>query len=244
MNKTETKLQYKVCDVREDALPVIIVAAGSSSRMNGVNKQLLEINGIPVIVKTMLAFEECNAIKNIILVTKADNIFSFQLLAEKYGISKLSDIVCGGNSRQESVLNGLKRLGKNDQAVLIHDGARPLVNQNIIYNVADALKLYPAVTCAVKVKDTIKQILPDGKVEKTLNRDTLVAVQTPQGVRVNEYRKAIEDLKDISAFTDDTSIMEAAGFDVYTVEGSYMNIKITTPEDIATAESIAESEDL
>jgi len=244
LNKTEVKLQYEVCSVKEDAIPVIIVAAGSSSRMNGINKQLLEINGIPVIVKTMLAFEECNAIKNIILVTKADDIFSLQLLAEKYGVSKLSDIVCGGGSRQESVLNGLARLDRSDTAVLIHDGARPLVSSSVICSVADALKAHPSVTCAVKVKDTIKQISPEGKVIKTLDRNSLVAVQTPQGVRVEEYRKSIKSVKDISVFTDDTSIMEAAGFDVYTVDGSYKNIKITTPDDIATAEKFAESEEL
>ena len=243
MNTTETKLKYEVCSVSPNALPVIIVAAGSSARMNGINKQFLEINSIPVIVKTLLAFEQSTDIKNIILVTKAEDIFKLQLLAEKHNISKLTDIVCGGNSRQESVLNGLARVGTEDEAVLIHDGARPLVSNQVINRVANGLKSYSAVTCAVKVKDTVKQIDADGKVIKTLDRSSLVAVQTPQGVKVKEYRQAVDSVKNLADFTDDTSIMEAAGFDVLTVEGDYKNIKITTPEDIATAQKFAESEE-
>lgn len=243
MNTTETKLKYEVCSVSPNALPVIIVAAGSSARMNGINKQFLEINSIPVIVKTMLAFEQSTDIKNIILVTKAEDIFKLQLLAEKHNISKLTDIVCGGNSRQESVLKGLARVGTEDEAVLIHDGARPLVCNQVINRVANGLKSYSAVTCAVKVKDTVKQIDADGKVIKTLDRSSLVAVQTPQGVKVKEYRQAVDSVKNLADFTDDTSIMEAAGFDVLTVEGDYKNIKITTPEDIATAQKFAESEE-
>lgn len=243
MNTTETKLKYEICSVNPNALPVIIVAAGSSARMNGINKQFLEINSIPVIVKTMLAFEQSTDIKNIILVTKAEDIFKLQLLAEKHNISKLTDIVCGGNSRQESVLNGLARVGTEDEAVLIHDGARPLVSNKVINRVVNGLKSYSAVTCAVKVKDTVKQIDADGKVIKTLDRSSLVAVQTPQGVKVKEYRQAVDSVKNLADFTDDTSIMEAASFDVLTVEGDYKNIKITTPEDIATAQKIAESEE-
>lgn len=243
MNTTETRLEYSICSVREDAVPVIIVAAGSSTRMNGLNKQFLEINGIPVIIKTLLAFEQSSAIKNIILVTKAEDIFKLQLLAEQHGISKLSDIVCGGNSRQESVLNGLARVGGEENSLLIHDGARPLVSEEVINRVVNGLKNHPAVTCAVKVKDTIKQIDESGKVIKTLARNSLVAVQTPQGVRRQEYRKAIDLIENLADFTDDTSIMEAAGFEVLTVEGDYKNIKITTPEDISTALKFAESEE-
>lgn len=243
MNTTETKLKYEICSVNPNALPVIIVAAGSSARMNGINKQFLEINSIPVIVKTMLAFEQSTDIKNIILVTKAEDIFKLQLLAEKHNISKLTDIVCGGNSRQESVLKGLARVGTKDEAVLIHDGARPLVSSQVINRVVNGLKSYSAVTCAVKVKDTVKQIDADGKVIKTLDRSSLVAVQTPQGVKVKEYRQAVDSVKNLADFTDDTSIMEAAGFEILTVEGDYKNIKITTPEDIATAQKFAESEE-
>ena len=120
--------------------------------------------------------------------------------------------------------------------MLIHDGARPLVSGRIIESVAAALREYPAVTCAVKVKDTIKETDGSGTVISTPDRSRLVAVQTPQGVWVKEYLAAAQKAGDVSAFTDDMSVMESAGFPVRTVEGSYTNIKITTPEDLRLAE--------
>lgn len=243
VNKTEAKLQYDICTENRNGLPVIIVAAGSSTRMNGKNKLFLELNGIPVIAKTLLAFENCEKIKNIILVTRDEDILSMQLVAEKYMITKLSDIVCGGENRQKSVLNGFARLDENDKNVLIHDGARPLVSERIICDVADALEKYSAVTCAVRLKDTVKETDEKGMVIKTLDRKSLVAVQTPQGVNACEYLKAAENA-DLSLFTDDTSVMEAAGYEVFTVEGDYKNIKITTPEDIFAAEAMREADGL
>ncbi len=243
MNKTELKLSYEVCERCETGVPVIIVAAGSSTRMQGINKQFLEIHGIPVIARTLLAFENCKAVKNIILVVRDEDIFALQLLAEKYMITKLSDIVCGGKTRQESVLKGFSRLGEEESLVLIHDGARPFVNERIINDTISALEKHSAVTCAVKVKDTIKQIDQNGCVIKTLERGSLVAVQTPQGVRINDYMTAVEKVGNVTAFTDDTSIMETAGYTVAIVNGDYNNIKITTPEDIAIAEGIIKSED-
>lgn len=234
MTETKSKLEFDI-NKEQEGIPVIIVAAGNSTRMQGVNKQFACIGGIPVIIRTLLAFERNDYISNIILVVRADDIFELQMLAKKYGISKLSDIVCGGNTRQESVVKGLSRTSADCKNVLIHDGARPLIDNDIIKNVATALENHSAVTCAVKVKDTVKQVNEDGLVLKTIPRESLVAVQTPQGVNVAEYKKAIETLGDISAFTDDCSIMEAAGYKVYTVEGSYINIKITTPEDISVA---------
>ncbi len=237
MIKTEIKLEYELCEDRNNSITAIIVAAGNSTRMNGADKQFLKICGIPVIARTLMAFESSESVKRIILVTKAESVFEMQLMAEQYMITKLSDIVCGAGSRQESVLNGFRRLDESDSKVLIHDGARPLVSNSIIRSVTEALKNHIAVTCAVKIKDTVKQVDETGKIVKTLARDSLVAVQTPQGVRVKEYLSAAEQAGDVSHFTDDTSIMEAAGFEVYTVEGSYKNIKITTPEDINLAES-------
>ena len=243
MQKTELKLSYNIVESENIVgIPAIIVAAGNSTRMNGINKQFLSIGEIPVIVRTLLAFEKSEYISRIILVTREEDIFSLQLLAEKYSVSKLTDIVAGGSCRQESVLNGLNRLTADEKDVLIQDGARPFVTNTIIENVAEGLKTYSAVTCGVKVKDTVKLINQNGEVEKTLNRDSLFAVQTPQGVRVDEYRNALGKLSDLSLFTDDTSIMENAGYTVKCVEGSYTNIKITTPEDIAVAEAILREE--
>ncbi len=241
MLKTELKLDYTVCDSAE-SLPVIIVAAGSSSRMKGENKQLIELGGVPVIIKSLRAFEACERISNIILVVKTEDLFKMQMLCEEYNISKLGDIVCGGDTRQDSVLKGFARIGKDCKKVLIHDGARPLVTKDIIYSVIDGLENFSACAPAVKVKDTIKQIDKSGKVLRTVEREDLVSVQTPQGVIVGEYLNAIKNI-DVSGFTDDTSIMEAAGFSVGVVEGSYKNIKITTKEDIALAKSFLGEEE-
>ena len=240
MTETKPKIEFSVSESRKK-IPVIVVAAGSFVRMNGTNKQLACISGIPVIIRTLLAFQNSDCISNIILVVRPDDIFQLQLLTEKYGISKLSDIVCGGSTRQDSVLKGLARI-TDEESFLIHDGARPLVDSEIIRAVADGLDRHPAVTCAVKVKDTVKQIDENGRVLATLPRESLVAVQTPQGVKTAEYRLAVEKAGDVSAFTDDMSVMEAAGYPVHTVAGSYKNLKITTPEDIAAAESYLKEE--
>lgn len=235
MTETKTKLVYDV-NSETEKIPVIIVAAGSSTRM-GKDKLLMDISGIPVIARTLINFERSDSVCEIILVTRKEKVLPFQVICEKYGISKLTDIVEGGENRQESVLNGLKCLDKDVQKVLIHDGARPLTEEWVISGVAQALEKYSAAACGVRPKDTIKEITKDKKVLKTLNRDNLIAVQTPQGVRVKDYLEAIEKADNLSAFTDDMSIMESAGFEVLITEGDYRNIKITTPEDITAAES-------
>ena len=238
--QTETVLKYEVSEIPENGIPAIIVAAGSFTRMEGVNKQLAEISGIPVIIRTLMAFENSNLVSSIILVVRADDVFSMQLLTEKYGITKLTDIVCGGNCRQESVVKGLSRVSVTAEKVLIHDGARPLVDGDAIERVAKGLDSFSAVTCAVPIVDTVKRVDTNGQVLETLNRDGLVSVQTPQGVRVTDYKSALEKAEDLSAFTDDMSIMEKAGFKVLTVMGSRDNIKITTKRDIPFAESLLE----
>ena len=237
MLETEFKLEYEIEELPADGgVPVIVVAAGSSTRMNGINKQTALLCGIPLIIRTLMRFEKCSKISNIILVVKPDELFSMQQLADGYSIKKLSDIVCGGESRQQSVKNGLERLPENAVTVLIHDGARPFVTDEIICGVISALSTHNAVTCAVKLKDTVKQVDEDGNVLSTPDRNTLVAVQTPQGVNVSDYRAALESSVDLGRFTDDMSVMEAAGHKPFTVPGSYENIKVTTPEDIALAE--------
>lgn len=236
MKMTKLKFEYQISDEENTGIPVIVVAAGSSTRMRGINKQLELLQGIPLLIRTLQVFESSPCISKIILVVKSDDLFQIQMLTEKYNISKLSDIVCGGKTRQESVLKGFSRLSKDDEKVLIHDGARPFVDESIIKSVVCGLESFSAVTCAVKLKDTIKQIDETGKVVKTIDRSSLVAVQTPQGVRVANYLSATENA-DTSAVTDDMMIMENAGFSVLTVEGSYKNIKITTPEDLLLAKT-------
>ncbi len=239
MIKPKLELKYTVCQSGEK-VPVIVVAAGSSLRMKGVNKQLYEIGGIPVVVRTLLAFENCDAISNIILVVKTEDLFKIQFICEKYNLSKLTDIVCGGESRQESVLRGFERLPQDAEKVLIHDGARPLVSDNVIKSVIDGLSKFSACCCAVRVKDTIKEVGEDGSILRTVPRDNLVAVQTPQGVKVKEYLEAVKNTN-VSLFTDDVSIMEAKGYSAGVVDGDYKNIKITTTEDLILAENFLEN---
>lgn len=237
MLETEFKLEYEIEELSADGgVPVIVVAAGSSTRMNGINKQTAMLCGVPLIIRTLMRFEKCDKISNIILVVKPDELFSMQQLADRYGIKKLTDIVCGGENRQQSVKNGLERLPQNAETALIHDGARPFVTDEIICGVISALSTHNAVTCAVRLKDTVKQVDENGNVLSTPDRNTLVAVQTPQGVNVSDYRAALESAGDLGRFTDDMSVMEAAGHKPFTVPGSYENIKVTTPEDIALAE--------
>lgn len=237
MSALECKIEYDTVpdNTDKDSIPVIIVAAGSASRMNGIDKIFFPLCGVPLIVHTMRAFENCRYISNIIIVAKETDVLKLQQLTEKYNITKVTDIVKGGENRQESVKNGFSRLKKDAKNVLIHDGARPIVSQEVIIGVYKALKEHKCVTCAVRVKDTVKRLDESGYVFETLNRNELVCVQTPQGVCVEEYLSAINNA-DISLFTDDTSIMESVGIKTYITMGDYRNIKVTTREDLVVAE--------
>ena len=237
MELTQAILQYDTCVENDGAFSVIVVAAGNSSRMGGVSKQLLSIGGIPVLARTLLTLERTKCIKNIVIVARECDILSFQLLVDKYMINKVTDIVCGGSCREESVKNGVLALPDDTKYLLVHDGARPFVTPDIIASVADAVIEHGAATCGVAVKDTLK-VVKDGIIENTLDRSTVFSVQTPQGFNFAEFKYAITSAKDLSIFTDDCAVMESVGKKVYMVEGSYNNIKITTNEDIAIAEGI------
>ena len=237
MESTELLLEYELSHSETGNVSAVIVAAGSSSRMGGISKQLLTVGGIPVLARTLLAFENANCIKNIVIVARECDILSFQMLCEKYMITKLSDIVEGGACREESVKNGILSLSEDTQCVLIHDGARPFVTEKTINDVAEAAMRYGAVSCAVPVKDTLK-VVCDGVVENTLDRTAIVSIQTPQGFNYASFKKAICDKEDLSVFTDDCSVVEADGIKVHIVDGDYKNIKITTKEDVNLAEGI------
>lgn len=240
MPKTEFKLKYQTVSVSDSAIPVIIVAAGNSSRMGGINKQLLKICGVPVIARTLKAFENSEYVSKIILVTKEDMILDMQGIAESYGITKLTDIVSGGDTRQKSVLCGIKRLSKEEKAVLIHDGARPFVSLEIIKNCVLAMKEYDGCVTAIPAVDTVKKVNGDGTVERTVDRKYIYLAQTPQGVRVEKYLEALSSNEEI--FTDDASVLESIGVKVKTVLGDSKNIKITSKSDIVIAEGILKGE--
>lgn len=242
MNLVDTKLKYDVCESEDSGIPAIIVAAGASSRMNGEDKQLMMLLGIPVIVRTLFAFQNSTDISKIIIVASPKNILDIQRVCDKYLISKVTDIVVGGNTRQESVMCGIKALGINDSKVIIHDGARPLADNKIIGDVVKALNSFDAAVCVSKINDTVKSVDANGIITSTVDRSFLYSAQTPQGVDVEKYILACDKVKDFSIFTDDASIMEAAGYKVKAVEGSRKNIKITTSEDLFIAEAFIKEE--
>lgn len=237
MEITKPKFSYSLCEKESGGIPVVIVAAGSSSRMNGVDKQLLSVAGVPVIARTLLCFERSADISKIIVVTREQSVKDIQLIAEKYMISKLSDVVVGSDTRQKSVLCGLERLDKGEEKVLISDGARMFITPKMIADCVKAINECDGCLCAVKVNDTVKKV-ENNEVVSTVDRKPLYLAQTPQGITVNLYRKALEG-RDASEFTDDCSVLEAAGFCVRVVPGNIRNIKITTPEDVALAEIYA-----
>ncbi len=234
MKTLSFELEFTENQINVNALPVIIVAAGDSTRMNGIAKPFALLKGIPVIARTLLKFHNSPCISNIVLVTKKEYIPQMQSLCDEYMITKISDIVEGGSNRQESVYEGLKRV-KNANKVLIHDGARPLISSDLISRICSKLLSCDGVICAVKSKDTIKNVCADGVVNLTYKREELYCVQTPQGADVEKYLNLLGNT-DLSVFTDDASILESAKIPVYVVDGEYTNIKITTPDDLALAE--------
>ncbi len=222
----------------------VIVAGGRGSRMNlDINKQYIDICGRPLLSWTIQAFEDCEVISDIILVTPAEEIiFCKREIVDAFGFTKVKSIVAGGPERQNSVYNGLMELDEECGIVLVHDGARPFVTGELIADVAREAAEYGAVTAAVPVKDTIKAADEEGFVTGTLDRNTLWAVQTPQAFDAallkEAHKKAAEE-----GFTgtDDAVLVERMGKKLKIVMGSYENIKLTTPEDIAVAEAIAAS---
>ncbi len=241
MQKLDFALQFERVEKNSKGYPVVIVAAGASSRMQGADKQFSQLCGIPVLARTLRAFENCSAITEITVVTREEKIADIKKLGERYAVSKLKNVVVGGSCREESVKNGIALYKDKSDKILVHDGARPLVTDKVIKDVAEALKDFDSVTCAVRVKDTVKTMDEQGYVTATLNRAQLVSIQTPQGVNVNKFLEVAE-CQTLDRFTDDTSVMELLGTTTKITEGDYANIKITTPEDIAVAEGLIRKE--
>ena len=219
----------------------IIVSAGNSTRMNGVDKQFIKICGIPVVVRSMLAFEKCESVLEIIVVTREESIEKIKKYALEYGITKLSKVVSGGKTRQESVTNGVRVISDEAKFIAVHDGARPLVDpSDIERTIADA-RVFGGATLGVPVKDTIK-IVSDGLITDTPPRSSLYITQTPQVFKRSVYMRGIEFAsRNYLDFTDDCQLAEAIGVKVCMTTGNYKNIKITTPEDASVAEALLNS---
>ncbi|ADL53425.1 2-C-methyl-D-erythritol 4-phosphate cytidylyltransferase [Clostridium cellulovorans] len=218
----------------------VILAAGKGKRMGAaVNKQFLELKDKPIIYYAIKAFEDNSNVDEIVLVAAKEEVeYIKESVVKKYFFSKVKEVVIGGTERQDSVFAGLSAL-KNCEYVLIHDGARPFVTNEIIDNGIKYVKQYGATACGVTPKDTIKLKDENNISVDTLKRNELFCVQTPQTFKFDVIYRAHEIINQKSLeVTDDTMAAEILGEKVYLYEGTYENIKITTPEDIIIAENI------
>lgn len=216
----------------------VIVAAGSASRMGGIDKVMAPLGGEPMIKRTVRAFQACDAIKEIVVVTRPDLIVPVMGLCAPF--EKVKAVVAGGSSRDESVSLGLNALSGKVKLAAVQDGARPLVTWQLIDRVVRAANTYGAAAPAVPVKDTVK-VVRGGIVAQTPAREDLKAVQTPQVFDFDLLRGALKKAKqDGAAITDDCSAVERLGMSVRIVEGDERNLKVTTPMDLKIAQMLLE----
>lgn len=227
-----------LADKRQATFAAILVAAGNSTRMGGsVSKLLLPLAGEPVLAHTLRAFDACKRLDRVVIVAREEDRESFIPLLVRF-CHKPYCLVCGGKTRQESVINGIEAAGEADYYV-IHDGARPLITPERIDDVCEDAVRWGAATLAVPVKDTCKLADENGFVTATPDRSALWAVQTPQVFESNLYRAALEKSRAAGLdFTDDCQLIEYAGGNVHLCRGGYENMKITTPEDLIQAQAL------
>ena len=230
--------QTKLTNAVRNILPLgycgaVIVAAGTASRMGGIDKVMAELAGQPMIVHTVRAFETCDAVREIVIVTREDLLETIAGLCADF--SKVKAVVVGGVDRAESVSNGLNALSSKVRLAAVHDGARPLITQSVIDRTVRAAHSYGAAAPGVPVKDTVK-VVQGGVVKETPDRSTLQAIQTPQVFDVQLLKAALKKARaDKAPITDDCSAVERMGMSVKIVEGDEKNIKVTTPFDLQVA---------
>lgn len=229
----------------------VVLAAGSGKRMRSdVPKQFMLLGGRPIIWYSLNAVEQSAVIDECILVTGEEDITYVKTeIVERYGFYKVKDVIAGGSERYESVFRGLQAMGRRDGYTFIHDGARPFLTEDILDRTYEAAVKYRACVAAMPVKDTVKLADSDGFAVQTPDRRLVWAVQTPQvfetGLIVNAYEMLFERLEELGQkgvpVTDDAMVAETMlGLRVKLVQASYKNIKITTPEDMKTAEGFLE----
>jgi 2-C-methyl-D-erythritol 4-phosphate cytidylyltransferase len=234
---------------KRDRVVAIVPAAGPGKRFGeGKNKPFHPLLGKPLLIWSLEALQRVEEISEIIPVLKEDDLIVCGDLVEQYNITKVKRIVPGGQERQDSVYNALKVLDDKTSVVLIHDGVRPLIEADLIRKSMSELKDCEGVVVGISVKDTIKEARrqrtedrqdEDIIVEKTLNRNVLWAIQTPQVFSFEKIRDAyVKATADRYYATDDAALIERYGGRVKIIMGSYRNIKITTPEDIDIAEAL------
>ena len=216
----------------------IIVAAGKSERMGGgADKAFLSLVNKPVIAWSLLAFEKCPDVDRLVLVVRKEQLVAAQAVARMFGISKLDKIVAGGSRRQESVLAGLAACDLSTKLVVVHDGARPCVTPEVVTEVVKLAKRSGAATVGRRMTDTVKLVEKGVVVEKTVEREKLWTVQTPQAFAVKTLRDAYRALGNVTV-TDDCQAVEQTGGTVKICENRQPNLKITTVEDLQIANAL------
>ncbi|MBQ5330576.1 MAG: 2-C-methyl-D-erythritol 4-phosphate cytidylyltransferase [Oscillospiraceae bacterium] len=217
---------------------VIIAAGGSSSRMGGIDKQFAAVDGIPVLARSMMIFEGVEEVCEIIVSCPPEKAEKVKALAGEYGIGKFSHCAEGGRTRQESVINAVKTAAAESNIIAVHDGARPLAGRDAVRQCIKDAAIFGGAVLAVPVKDTIKEA-DDGMVRDTPDRRRLFMTQTPQIFEKKGFIRAVNFAIDHSLdFTDDCQMAEAVGIRINITPSDYMNIKITTPEDLVIAEAL------
>ncbi|WP_127584067.1 2-C-methyl-D-erythritol 4-phosphate cytidylyltransferase [Paenibacillus koleovorans] len=219
----------------------IVVAAGTGTRMGtSESKQYLQLAGKPILIHTLERFQAMDVVGSVVLVVGADDVARCEAYAEQYGLTKVHAVTSGGSERQASVYRGLQALPALVEWVAVHDGVRPFIGEARVRACLEEAKLSGAAVLAVPVKDTIKVADANGVIRSTPDRRSLWAIQTPQAFRLDLLREAHEQaVRDGFVGTDDAMLVERLGVEVRIAEGAYTNIKITTPEDLLWAETIA-----
>ena len=216
----------------------VIVAAGTASRMGGIDKVMAPLRGEPLLLHSVREFQNCDAIREIVIVTREDLLMEVMSLCDRF--SKVRGVVVGGADRPASVQAGLNNLSDKVKLVAVHDGARPLITWQVIDRTVRAAHSYGAAAPAIPVKDTVK-VVKGGIVSSTPDRNTLQAVQTPQVFDLQLLKGALlKAQKDKTPITDDCSAVENMGMSVKIVEGDERNLKVTTPMDLKVAELLLE----
>lgn len=226
------------------SVSAVIVAAGNSKRMDdGIDKLAVELNGKPLLAWTISRFESTEIIDEIIVVTREDEIEKVKELTLSEGFRKVSSIIKGGAFRQQSTQNGLNATSNYSTVVLVHDGARPLIRTSDIERIAESAEENGAALLALPSKESVKEV-QDGRVTKTLPRESIWLAQTPQGFRKELLQKALSDAeKEGYVGTDEASLVERIGEEVVIVEGHSSNIKVTVSSDIEVVRSLLEGEE-
>lgn len=225
-----------------DICSVVVVAAGSARRMEGIDKIMTPLGGVPVLVRTLRVFQTCPDVHEIVIVTREDLLTEIAELCKVHKLDKVCAVVVGGAERVLSVRAGLQRTHRDAQLIAIHDGARPFLTKPVLDAVLRQAKISGAAAPAIPVNDTIKRVDEQELICETVDRSCLRAVQTPQVFQADLIRAAIEKaVEEGVPLTDDCSAVERIGMKVVLTPGSRENIKVTTPFDMVLGQAILDA---